>query len=447
VIGAALSLLLVLPSALRFAVDYAAFRSAEPDSAAVEIYHGIPYDQLHYKTLGDTIYAEYQVTLRLADVSTGSATTQSIYEPAIIPSYAEAQRRQLTIAHSFSVNLVPGRYLMDFEVRETLDQGTVQETLVVRDLRRAPSLSDPILGVKVVQMPTGSNSVVPLPSRTFGRPGFREMYVYVDCYDLAGSAPAGRKTGTPPEAGSVPIFYHELSISVLDTLGKLVESLPSERRGRSSSRVSEIFGLSVQGLKPGRYRLQVGVRDLATDSVAFTGKDFYVEGPGVRAPIARVREKGGVDTLTLTSDQRKSYSDLRYIATERELKDYGRLGPAGKAEFLRRFWQGHDFATYQARLQVVDERFRWGLKPGRDMDEGRIYLRYGEPDEIEVHTMIEHALPHEHWHYYRLGYHFIFVDVRSDGRLRLVYSNTDLERKDPDWERLVDPLELDDLQR
>ena len=53
---------------------------------------------------------------------------------------------------------------------------------------------------------------------------------------------------------------------------------------------------------------------------------------------------------------------------------------------------------------------------GRDTDQGRIYLKYGEPDEVETHMMIEHAKPHEHWRYYQTGYHFIFVDVRGDSR-------------------------------
>jgi GWxTD domain-containing protein len=446
---------------MRLAVDYAGFRSSAPDSTLVEIYHSIPYDQLRYQTFGDTIYAEYRATLKLTDLASGATTTQSVLEPAVIPSFAEAERRHLSIAHSFSVNLAPGRYLMELEIRDSLDQGSVRETLVVRDLSRSgPSISDLIIGASLAQSQSGVTSVLPLPSRTFGPALAREMYVYFDGYDLSAPAEVGARSerDTIPNLGGLGhVPEYEIAAAILDSSGAVVKSLPAEKKTHTSAQVHEIFGLTTQGLAPGHYTLQVSLRDLASgrghdaESCPLRAqKAFFVARGELVHPTGSVR-KGvssfATDTLTMTTEERRNYAEIRYLATERERKEYEKLSAPGKQEFLKRFWKQHDFRTYLQRLQAADARFRAGNQPGRLTDRGRIYLRYGEPDEIEVHTMIEHAKPHEHWHYYRMGFHFIFVDVRSDGRLRLVYSNTDDERKDPNWQNLVDPLELDDLER
>jgi hypothetical protein len=156
---------------MKFSVDYAGFRSASPESTSVEIYHSVPYDQLHYQTFGDTIYAEYQVRLSLTSLATGAVMSQALYEPAVIPSFAEAKKRQLSIAHNFSLNLAPGKYLMKFGIYDSTDAGSLTETLNVRDLSPSPSISDLVIGDNLVKSAAGTVSVLPRPSLTFGPGG------------------------------------------------------------------------------------------------------------------------------------------------------------------------------------------------------------------------------------------------------------------------------------
>ncbi|MEO0107886.1 MAG: GWxTD domain-containing protein [candidate division WOR-3 bacterium] len=426
-----LGLLLVAPTwaGLDFAFDVTAFRSAHPDSVELELYHSVNYRQLHFQSFGDTLYAEYLLTLRLTNLETRDSVVQSLYEPATIPSYAEAARRQLTVVHSFAVAVVPVRYELQLTLRDTLNQGTRTETLVVRDLARRPSISDPLIGSSVVRAESGPASVMPRVDRTFSRAQPTQMYVFIDGYDF--SSPAQAPTET---------LAHDLLVTILDSSGAIVKSLPPDRRYRRASGFSEIFGLTTQGLKSGPYRLRVKVQDALTGRADSAEKPFRVAEMS-SAPVTRP----ALDTSQLSADERRYYSDLRYIATEQEQRTLKRLSAEGQAAYLARFWQQHDFPTYLARLRLADARYGWGRVPGRETDQGRIFIRHGEPDEIEVHTMIEHTRPHEHWHYYARGYQYIFVDVRSNGRLRLVYTNDPDEHNDPNWEKLVDPLELDEL--
>src|SRR5512136_203442 len=118
-------ILLLAPALLfgtiRFSVDYAVFRSDLPDSVRVELYHSLPWEQLHYQTFRDTLFAEYRVDLKLKDLVTGDSAVQSLYEPAMIPVSAKPAERKFSVAHSFWVNLKPGRYQMTFAISDTAD--------------------------------------------------------------------------------------------------------------------------------------------------------------------------------------------------------------------------------------------------------------------------------------------------------------------------------------
>jgi len=420
------ALLLALPALLhgtmKFAVDYAGFRSSSKDSTLIEIYHSVPYDQLHYQAFGDTIYAEYQVRLALTDLASGKTVTHALFEPAVIPSFEEAKKRQLSIAHNFSLNLAPGRYLMQFDIRDTQDFGSVTETLVVRDISQSPGISDLIIGDNLVRGKDSALSVLPRPSRAFGPAGPREMYIYLDGYDFTGDT-----------------LSYDVLTDIVNDSGRVVKSLRPERQQQVAPQIHEVYGLTTQGLKTGTYQLRVTLRDVPTGKEASALKSFFVV-PEAKANAVAAPER-------LSPEEQQEYHDVHYLASDAELRKYKSLKATGKEEWLRRFWEKRDFRGYLDRLATVDARFSWGNIRGRDTDEGKIFLKYGEPDEIEGHTMIEHAKPHEHWRYYKPGYHFIFVDVRGEGRMRLVYSNSDTDRKDPNWENLVDPLELDELQR
>ena len=147
----------------------------------------------------------------------GADVCQALYEPAVIPSFEEAKKRQLAIAHNFSLNLVPGKYLMRFEVRDTQDAGSWTETLTVRDLSPSPSISDLVIGDNLTKTPAGVVSVLPRPSRTFGPGGPREMFVYLDGYGFTGD--------------SQP---YEVSTEIVNDSGRVVKSLPPEHKKKTA---------------------------------------------------------------------------------------------------------------------------------------------------------------------------------------------------------------------
>jgi hypothetical protein len=71
---------------------------------------------------------------------------------------------------------------------------------------------------------------------------------------------------------------------------------------------------------------------------------------------------------------------------------------------------------------------------------GRVYITYGEPDDIERHPSSQETKPWEQWNYHNLegGVYFIFVDQDGYGAYRLVHSDKKGEISHPEWEQLLE---------
>ncbi|RKX67307.1 hypothetical protein DRP44_02635 [candidate division TA06 bacterium] len=85
--------------------------------------------------------------------------------------------------------------------------------------------------------------------------------------------------------------------------------------------------------------------------------------------------------------------------------------------------------------------FKQGNRKGRNTDRGRIYLKYGKPDQIIRKGISQKYKSAEIWKYYNKGgMTFIFSDVNSTGDYILVYSSISTERTDPNWRNYIDPM-------
>ena len=86
-------------------------------------------------------------------------------------------------------------------------------------------------------------------------------------------------------------------------------------------------------------------------------------------------------------------------------------------------------------MSHAENRFVAGPRQrGSDTDKGRVYIKYGPPDDIDYHTSAAGDKPHEVWHYTTRGnYRFIFRDRRGSGNYELVHSTYPGEAYNPYW--------------
>jgi GWxTD domain-containing protein len=104
--------------------------------------------------------------------------------------------------------------------------------------------------------------------------------------------------------------------------------------------------------------------------------------------------------------------DVVYIITPPERDAFQRLATDDeRREFIRQFWlvrdptpgtEENEFKEeHYRRIGYANDHFGTGNTPGWKTDRGRIYIRYGPPDEIESHPAggEAHTYPYEQWRY------------------------------------------------
>ena len=155
------------------------------------------------------------------------------------------------------------------------------------------------------------------------------------------------------------------------------------------------------------------------------------------------------------------YAPLVYLMDPDEHGVYPGLTPEGKRSFLRRFWQKRDPTPGTPRnefeelfYRTVDEanaRFREGgaaAVPGWRTDRGRIYIRFGAPDEVLDRSQAGSTRPYVVWKYTKVkSLRFVFLDPTALGHYELIWTDDRHEPSRPDWQELLGPEATADALR
>lgn len=128
-----------------------------------------------------------------------------------------------------------------------------------------------------------------------------------------------------------------------------------------------------------------------------------------------------------TGDQ---LAQIRYIATQSEWQVLRKVKPEMQQSSIDQYWEVHDPSPgtlrneareqFYRRVILADERYSIHKRlQGWKSDRGRIYIKYGDPDEISSETLPLGEYPHIVWTYYGLNLEFIFVDSGGYGQYQL----------------------------
>jgi GWxTD domain-containing protein len=91
----------------------------------------------------------------------------------------------------------------------------------------------------------------------------------------------------------------------------------------------------------------------------------------------------------------EALGDLAYVFTEDEMDRFKDLSPAEREGFLKEFWSDIDptpgtgvneaLMEHFRRVRYADQNFGGAGKRGALTDRGRLYIKYGHPDDIQSH--------------------------------------------------------------
>ena len=120
---------------------------------------------------------------------------------------------------------------------------------------------------------------------------------------------------------------------------------------------------------------------------------------------------------------------LAYLASPEEMDWLRSLAPEQQARGWEEFWLRRDPSPdtprneaqleFFRRVRYAEHHFR-GFGPGWRSDMGRIYIKFGPPDQIENRPTTATTLQVEIWHYNQPYRRFVFSDREGFGRYTLV---------------------------
>lgn len=415
---------------LLFYVDAASF-SGDEGFVYQEFYYEIMTNRLRYVPIPQSQGRSQAAVEAVCMISSAEGDTLEVDRVTIdltADSLAETELSRYALQQS-GFFLKPGSYRLTVVMSDLWsgDQGIVQDTFSVSDFPSELCLSDPEFALRILSSPeeTGSifwkngKSVHPSASRRYSasRP---ELRVYFELYNC--------------RADSLPlIIRYQVFENTDDTLqsGESIGKSIERRIDKPGTNCALTASIPVGDLPIGAYLLQITAED--RDARTERSARFFIVNP---------------DAAWLIEDRDAQQRLLiKYLGDSFDLDRYDLLNPLGKVRFAAEFWRNRDpdpkteeneyLMEIANRIRIVGERFHSGKKKGWETDAGRIFIKFGSPDEIKEVASSPESVSHEVWTYYENSRKFWFLTT-SANIYRLIHSlNEPAETDYPDWKKML----------
>ena len=422
-------------------LDFSRFRY-DDSTGYVELYHAF-YPTL--VTLDGTPDGSYRGWIRMTvRIRTKAEGVPVVHEVNILPVVVRdsaSLRSSMTMVSASSYRIPAGEYFLDVLAVDSLSPNRRDSLLLplsvpamgsrtmVSDLELCSRITE---GASEGMFVKNTLEVVPNPSLAFGSAGAPIVFHYAELYDL--------KAGV----------RYFVETSIIDNRNTVVR-----RTGRwrtySVPHAVDIGTTNVAAVPSGRYVFSLRLLKDSTEEVARSTKIFFVSNPHLQAVSATETSSAATELAGLTFEELGTeFATARYLASSKEVEMFSKLTTAdARREFLGTFWtevgkghEGHEPTTrveYQMRVTSANQKFRVHNREGWRSDRGRVYILYGDPDEIERVPSEGDSKPSEVWHYYQIenGVLFIFADRSGFGEYVLVHSTKRGELQDESWQRML----------
>ncbi|MCH8126707.1 GWxTD domain-containing protein [candidate division KSB1 bacterium] len=439
--AAILSAQTVAPKApLILNVDYSRYYY-DDQTGYLEVYFGFLPKQLTYNFMN----GKYEAGIKLATKIRGKDSKEYIVNERTLLAISEKDTSDVWYDFPFTTQngyVIPnGNYVLEILAIDSLDNSrrdSLDMELNISNFGTELSISDLELckSIKSSQdkellFYKNSLEVLPHPSLIFGASTAPVVFYYIEIYNIN------------------PNIKYLIKTDILDDFGKSVRQMSKERQFKSKSSL-EVSTTPVSTFESGKYSLRFSLYDDKQNQLVSTEKTFFIYNPHIQfKQLASISVKGAFRNMSDDElDNEFEYS--RYFATDEEKEVFSKLDVIeAKRKFLFKLWQNVvngrgdlppiSRSGYLIRREIADQKYHSFGKKGWESDQGRVFMLYSEPDEIDRTPQESIANRYEIWRYFNLekGVEFVFVDRWGYGNLGLVHSTKRGEFQDILWEKFL----------
>jgi len=274
--------------------------------------------------------------------------------------------------------------------------------------------------------------VIPNPSQTYNVSIIPVVFTYVELYNLKKDMPYVLKT------------------QIVNAKHDIIKSQVRKYRF-SGVNVVDISTMNISSIVSGKYNFEYMIMDTVNNEIDKAEKRIYIYNPKLKQENGSLTSKREAEYFGMSAEELiKEFETEKYIADDEDIKVFKTLknSDAYRA-FLTGFWlkienstvgkEGLTRQLYLDRVMKANNKFKEFTKEGWSTDRGRVYILYGEPDEIERVPNTSESKPYEIWHYNQIegGVEFDFVDRNGFGQYSLVNSTKRGELQDNQWQQYL----------
>ncbi|HOP07019.1 MAG TPA: GWxTD domain-containing protein [candidate division Zixibacteria bacterium] len=281
--------------------------------------------------------------------------------------------------------------------------------------------------------------VIPNPKSIYGTDD-TTAYVYAEVYGL-----------TVPEADS---GRYLLQLTVLDEDREVYRELGGRSGAKPGASLVITEPIDISDWPDALYWLRLSVLDMDNNRADTTVSPFRIVSPEKLLAAYNEEPSFGAYDRLLPEERIRS---ANYLLTPDQKRTLNNLSWVGKRNFMDQFWterergQGPDEMPMREQMA---ERYLYCnqyFSTNPEMDDGwlssrgRIYMIYGQYDDLVDVQAPQVADPYQIWYYYDIeqGHYFIFEDPYGDGDYKLVHSNVTTEVHSDEWEQWISEGTID----
>lgn len=262
------------------------------------------------------------------------------------------------------------------------------------------------------------------------------------------------------------IFYSELYSQLEDedfifqyyieeaSNNKVLENYFRAKRLHSKKVVPILSQFDISGLQTGNYNLVLNLKDKTNKQIC--SKKFFFQRHNTKVELKQdtvYLESVGlanIASVTRIEEMQDYIKSLIPILNQRELYKANNVLKSNDIDLMKSFFNTYwasvstnpqqDWDVYNKNVQLVNRSYSSQIKRGYETDRGRVYLKYGTPDNIYTSNHEPSNYPYEIWHYFQVNGEtnkkFVFYNPDIVGEdYQLLHSDVLGEVNNPYWQK------------